>query len=505
MRHIDGRPWGRRAAVRCAVVALGLVAMLGSAGAAAATEPGGRILGTVTGSGLAVANTWVTLTPVDNRGDPTGAERRTVTDATGRYEFTTLATGPVKLQVRAPLGGTMVDTWWPRAFTFDSAGMFEVSTGSVRADIDLPVGGSAEGQVVDVRTGQPVAGARVTASIDGDRPSNSVGTPRPVAAPGAFLLGALPPVPLELSVSAPQDSPYLDIAAGRPGPGRSARIDGAVSTTGVTIGLRRAAVVTGTVRDDAGAPVVGADVRLVGCSPTCPGHASTDAAGRYRLAGITPGTGLDVVAQPAWGLLGPWYPSREASARITDLDLAEGEVIESVDLTLQRPAFLRLDVLGAGAVDPLRAIVRLTTTGRTYSQYFNDASAVRPGAPSGSGVTSTSAGASPTDPIELTVGPVPPGEYSVTIDLGVADPGYLPTRWVSDTGTPTTPTIRLAGGDANRALASLTSVATRDGKPIRGDAAPVTSEDAAPTGWPGLAQGFLARTGWATLLPSGER
>jgi hypothetical protein len=179
--------------------------------------------------------------------------------------------------------------------------------------------------------------------------------------------------------------------------------------------------------------------------------------------------------------------------------VAEGEVIESVDLTLQRPAFLRLDVLGADEVDPLRAIVRLTTTGRTYSQYFNDASAVRPRATSGSGVTSPSPGAAPTDPIQLTVGPVPPGEYSVSIDLGVADPGYLPTRWVSDNGTPTTPTIRLAAGDTNRARASLAHVATRDGKPIRSDAAPVATEDTAPTGWPGLAQGFLARTGWATL------
>jgi hypothetical protein len=208
-----------------------------------------------------------------------------------------------------------------------------------------------------------------------------------------------------------------------------------------------------------------------------------------------------VVAQPAWGLLGPWYPSRESTARITDLDVAEGEVIESVDFTLQRPAFLRLDVLGAGEVDSLRAIVRLTTTGRTYSQYFNDASAVRPRATSGSGDSDPSAGASPTDPIQLTVGPVPPGEYSVSIDVGVADPGYLPTRWVSDTGLPTTPTIRLVGGDANRAVAS---VATRGGQPLSSEASLVASEGPAPTGWPGLAQGFRAPPGWAALLPSGN-
>ncbi len=487
-------PWRRRAARRAAI-GLGVAALVGSAGTASATESGGRILGTVTGDGVAVANSWVILTALDGRGRPIGQQRRTVTDAAGRYEFSALATGPVKLQVRAPLGGTLVDTWWPRAFTFDSAEMLEVSTGVLRADIDLPAGGSAAGRVVDARTGEPVVGARVTATIAGDRPSGSVGTPRPVAEPGAFLLGALPPVPLELSVTVPQDSPYLGIVAGRPGP-RLVRIDGGTGTTGLSIGLLSAATITGTVRDDAGAPVVGADVRLVGCLPACPRHATTDVAGRYRLVGVSPGTGLSVVAQPAWGLLGPWYPSREASARTTELDVAEGDAIEVGDLTLQRPAFLRLDVLGAKEADPLRAIVRLTTTGRTYSQYFNNASAVRPAA-------GTPAGASPTEPIQLTVGPVPPGEYSVSIDLGVADPGYLPTRWVSDTGDPTTPTILLAGGDANRAVASLAAGATNGRRPARSQAAPVATEGPAPGEWPGLAQGFLAPTGGITL--PGER
>jgi len=387
-----------------------------------------------------------------------------------------------------------------------TAGVLEAADGSVRADIDLPEGGSAQGRVVDARTGEPVVGARVTAGIAGDRPSGSVGTPRPVMRPGGFWLGALPPVPLELSVSVPPDSPYLGIAAGRSGDRSSLRLDGAARSSDLTIGLLRAAAITGTVRDDAGTPVVGADIRLVGCRPACPRHATTDAAGRYRLEGVSPGTGLSAVAQPAWGLLGPWYPSRESTARVTDLEVAEGAVIGSVDFTLDRPAFLSFDVLGAGLLDPLRAIVRLTTTGRTYSQYFNGASAGRPPSTNGSGGTGDPAGGgSPMGPIQLTVGPVPPGEYSVSIDLGVADPGYLPTRWVSDTGTPSAPTIRLAAGEGNRAVASLASLAARDGRPVRADAAPVAAADPAPGGWPGLAQGFLAPTGWTGLLASGER
>lgn len=460
-------------------VILGLLALLGPAPTAAGDQPGGTLTGTITGNGAALANTWVTLTPVDSRGRPTGPAQRTVTGATGRYEFPALPTGPVKLQARAPLAGTLVDTFWPRAYTLDSAQVLEVTPGTLRADLDLPEGGSAQGQVVEARTGLPVVGARVTAAIEGD-PAR-VGTARAGTGPGRFWLGALPPVPVELSVWVPPGSPYLALVAGRSGIEPSVRLDGGASTTGLTIGLLRAAEITGTVRDDAGAPVVGAEVKLVGCLQACPAPARADAAGRYRLEGVAPGSRLSVVAQPAWGLLGPWYPSREATTRLTaDLDVGEGEVVESVDLTLARPAFLSLDVVGAGRVDPLRAIVRLTTTGRTYSQYFNDRS-----------VAGSPASGDSADSIRLVVGPVPPGEYSVSIDLGVADPGYLPSRWVSDSGTPSTPTIRLTAGEGNR---SVISFASGDGG---SDRAPAPAGSSLAPGWPGLALGFLDPTGWA--------
>lgn len=486
----------RRAAVGAL---LGLVAALGPASTATGDEPGGTVLGTVTGNGVALANTWVTLTPLDSRGRPTGRTQQTFTDATGRYEFPALPAGPVTLHARAPLSGTLVDTYWSKAYTLDGATPVEVSTGTVRADLDLPEGGSAQGQVVEVRTGLPVVGARVTATIAGDHSSGRVGSARPTTGPGRFSLGALPPVPVELSVSLPQDSPYLEFAAGRSVAERSVRLDGGASTTGLTIGLLRSAVITGSVRDDAGAPVVGADVRLVGCTSTCPPHASTDATGRYRLEGVAPGARLSVIAQPAWGLLGPWYPSREATARVTDLAVGEGEVVEPVDFTLTRPAFVSLDVLGADRVDPLRAIVRLTTTGRTYSQYFNDRSVAEP-PDSGDSVDVPDPGASrpPADSIQLIVGPVPPGEYSVSIDVGVADPGYLPSRWVSDSGTLSTPTIHLAAGEANRSVVSLAPGG--GGSDI---AVGPAGSHAAP-GWPGLSLGFLDPTGWTDPFAGDE-
>ncbi len=339
------------------VPALAILLVVGPGVTASGTEPTGSLSGTVTGDGTALANVWVTLTPVDSRGSAIRPAQRTATDASGRYTFPGLPEGAVKVQVKAPLLGELVDTYWPGAYSFGEAGVIEVATATTTANIDLPVGGSAQGQVVAAGTGQPLEGARVTALIASDPSSGNVGATLPGEGPGRFSLTGLPPVPLQLSVSLPPDSAYLAPSDDPSGAWEALRVDGGASTAELTIGLRRAAAITGTVRDDAGTPVAGADVRLMGCLPACPPHATTDALGRYRLGSVAPGTRLAVVAQPAWGLLGPWYPSREATARVPDLEVREGEVLDSVDLTLTRPAFVSLDVRGADLAEPVRAIV----------------------------------------------------------------------------------------------------------------------------------------------------
>lgn len=476
--------------------ALAWLLVLGLGATASGAEPTGSVSGTVTGDGTALANVWVTLTPVGSPGSAIGPAQRTATDTSGRYEFPGLPTGAVKVQVKAPLLGELVDTYWPAAHSFADADVIEVTSGTTTANIDLPVGGSARGQIVAAGTGEPVEGARVSATIASDPSSGNVGTALPGEGPGRFSLIGLPPVPLELSVSLPPGSAYLARSADRSGAPEALLVDGGATTTDLTISLRQAAEITGSVRDDAGTPVAGADVRLSGCLPACPPHATTDALGRYRLADVAPGNRLSVVAQPAWGLLGPWYPSREVTARVTDLEVAEGEVLDPVDLTLTRPAFVNLDVRGTDRSEPLRAIVQLTTTGRTYSQYFAGRAVSVPGNPGESGdeaypaATPLAAGS-----IRLKVGPVPPGEYSLGIRLGVADAGYLPTRWVTDSGTTSTPTIRLAPGQVNRSIVSLAHGGDVAGADV------VLSDPDPPGGWPGLAQGFLAPTSWPIHSP----
>ena len=185
----------------------------------------------------------------------------------------------------------------------------------------------------------------MSATIASDPSAGNVGAALPGEGPGRFSLTGLPPVPLHLRVALPPDNAYVASSADLSGASGALGIDGGASTTGLTITLRRAAAITGTVRDDAGTPVAGADVRLMGCLPACPPHATTDALGRYRLADV----------------------ARDS----------------------------------------------------------------------------------------------------------------LPTRWVTDSGIPSGPTIRLAPGEENRSVEAV-----------------MLAEPDPPSGWPGLAQGFLARPDW---------
>ncbi len=240
---VSARPFPR---ARLALLgpALAVLLFLGLGTTAHGAEPTGSLSGTVTGGGTTLANVWVTLSPVDSRGRATGPVQRTATDASGRYEFPGLPAGSVKVQVKAPLLGELVDTYWPRAYTFTGAGVIEVTAGRSTADIDLPVGGSVRGQVVDARTGMPIDGARVSASIADDASAGSLGAALPASGPGLFSLTGLPPVAMDLSVWLPPDSPYLAPAQDPSGPAGALRIDGGARTTGVTIGLRAAAEIT---------------------------------------------------------------------------------------------------------------------------------------------------------------------------------------------------------------------------------------------------------------------
>ena len=200
------RPTGLLAALLAPLVAIGM--LLGFTAPARASLIG-ELSGTVTGGGAALPNVWVTLTPVTEGGTAAGTPTRALTDESGRYEFPEVYDQNVKIHVRAPGLSRFVDTYYPDAHTFAHAEVVEISSSPITADIDLPQGGSVTGQVVDLDTGDPVAGARVTALVADAHAAGPLGTQQAVDAPGEFAITGLPPVEMKLRVRLPPGSPYL--------------------------------------------------------------------------------------------------------------------------------------------------------------------------------------------------------------------------------------------------------------------------------------------------------
>ena len=149
-----------------------------------------------------------------------------------------------------------------------------------RAELRLRPGGALEGVVVD-DTGAPVTSFTVgVESYSGAQTRSLRSTPpRKVDDPrGAFRMEKLAPGRYVLGAG----------AAGKP-PGRSDSIDvsGGVATTGVRIVLPLGGTVTGHVFDEHHAPLEGVDMRFDAVSSVIDSsaHATTDAAGQYRLDG----------------------------------------------------------------------------------------------------------------------------------------------------------------------------------------------------------------------------
>jgi hypothetical protein len=155
-----------------------------------------------------------------------------------------------------------------------------------------PATGLIAGRVVEGLSSRPVAGAIV--SLFGAGPG---ATPRAMTnANGYFVFRRLTKGSYALTASRPG---YVDGAPGRRRPGGTSApvdIEEGQRITDVVIPLWRHATISGTVTDEAGEPVIGAEVtafqrRLVGGSYRIGRRtvAKTDDRGIYRLASLEPG------------------------------------------------------------------------------------------------------------------------------------------------------------------------------------------------------------------------
>jgi hypothetical protein len=489
--------------VGCVVAAL---AVSGTPAPASATLIG-EVSGTVTGSGVPLPNVWVSFTPVTQDGDPSGNPKRTLTDDAGRYEFPEVYDQDIKIHVRAPLFGEFVDTYWPDAHTFNQAEILEISDWPVTADIDLPVGGSVSGRVVDIATGGAIPEAQVSAMITASPESGAIGFASRNQAPGTFAISGLPPVPLMLRVRLAAGSRYL--ASGPSERFEGVQVDGSATTSGVTVGLRRGAEIRGTVRDDAGMPVEGASIKVVGCMPNCPLIVSTDESGTYQIVGVSPGSRLGVVAWKGDQLVRQWYPGRSNASRAHDIALEPGDAIDNVDFALSRAAFMTVPVTGADSGDPLRgAIVLLVSSTDSFERHYALRSKEGPG--------------------RMRLGPLDPGSYTLSVMPGASNPDYaaidratspsLAPEGIIELGPevdvefavalPPAPGSRTSSEGAVRSAGTVGAASGEGGGSgtpgCRTAAAPDVGTGGTPTGWPGLAEGFLACPDWVSLpSPSG--
>ncbi|MGB7983362.1 MAG: carboxypeptidase-like regulatory domain-containing protein [Candidatus Nanopelagicales bacterium] len=469
-----------------AVLALVLVQLLLGTPPAAA-ELVGSVSGTVTARGAPLANAWVRLTPVTPTGDWAGQPAFTTTDSVGRYVFSDLYAFHVKIEVRAPAFSGLAGAYWPQAYSFASAQTLRVAGSGSSADIDLPVGSTISGRVVDAATGAPLAGL-VTAHVD-DRPgSQAVGTPGYAPKAGEFRIEGIPPVPVALHAEPPPGGNHLAQWYDGVGSHRVATMIESDRSAPVLIRLREGGQIEGTVRDETGSPVPGAIVTVIGCPDQCPLSTVVDRDGDFRLHAVPTGPGLRVFAAAgptgqAAGLLDGWYPEPDGIGA-GSFDLVTGQVQTGIDVPLITGAVLTGAVLDAGSGEPLAGVaVELVDPDnplRSYTSRAEGAHGVR-------------------------VGPVPPGRYAVVVVPGAGNRAYLPATWAASSGLAPDATITLDRALQAQFAVHLTRVSGArwdSGLPGAARGAVPRSPELADRRWPGLAVGFpAASTRWPTCPP----
>ncbi len=453
--------------------------------------------------------------PVTPTGDWAGRSARTTTDQDGRYEFGELYAFHVKIQVRAPSFSRLASTYWPDAYSFATAGTLRVAASGSTADVDLPVGGSISGRVVDARSGAPILGARVLAHVDAPPGWEPVGSAGLAPGPGQFVIDGVPPVPVALEARAGPGSNHLgQWYAGVGSFGAAQRVQ--PGTSGLVIALPEGGQVSGVVRDDLGGAVPGAAVTIVGCPGLCPMSTRADDSGAYRINGIPAGPGLRAYADAAAaGLLGGWYTAPGQSGDST-FDLGSGQELGDVDFALTAGALAFGRVLDAQTGEPISGVsVELVDVGDSLNSYVSqgvDGLGGRPPEPTadpmapspGAEPTATPSVAGPGHPprpsvpvADLVIGPVPPGEYSVIIYPGSDNADYVPVELAGSSGLDGPGLLDLARAERVEFTVSLARprMPRAAGAPTAraGPARQVGTQPEPPgsAGWPGLFGGFL--------------
>jgi sugar lactone lactonase YvrE len=278
-------------------VTAGVVSSLGTIRLAIATTTA-SLQGTVRDgtTGQPIAGATIAIS-----GGPT-----TTTDATGAYQLSGIIPGAVTISLSATGYQTVT-----LSATL-SAGVIVAFSPSLYAPGQGPTDAALKGKIVDRATGQPIANAAVAVG------SQSAAT----SATGDFSITPVPVGSASINVSA---AGYVSVTY-------TATLSAGVNDVGTLMLDKQAASVTisGHVSDStAGTAIGGATLQVVGTTLT----ATTDATGRYSIAGVT-------TTQFTLSVAAAGYQSKQAAVTLPTL------VDSTVDVTLDRVPVSGINIVG---------------------------------------------------------------------------------------------------------------------------------------------------------------
>ncbi|MYC82974.1 MAG: hypothetical protein F4X19_12910 [Acidobacteria bacterium] len=321
-----------------------------------AAEVSGRITDSDTGEGIPRA---VVRALAQDQGQPSA---QALTDRRGRY-LLDLLRGRYRIQVEVP-----DSNYLPRQYggsgDAEAGGFLHIPTfdSFIVLDLSLTMGGSIAGRVRD--EGEvPLAKATIRAESAVHRVSTATGED------GSYLLSELPPGEFLISAGT-RDQRYVSAYYPESSHREDARpvaVEQRRKLTGIDFVLQRAGAIRGRIRALKGMePLEGVRVfaEKQGDSPISR-VATSDSQGRYRLAGLSPGSYLLSAGppegderpgrqQPGW--LRQFYPQQFHRESAVALDLESGLTLSGIDFTLLQECWISGRVVTLGDEEPLEEV-----------------------------------------------------------------------------------------------------------------------------------------------------
>ena len=321
-----------------------------------AAEVSGRVTDSHTGEGIPQA---VVRALAQDQGQPSA---QAVTDQRGRY-LLDLLRGRYRIQVDVP-DSNYLSRQYGGSEDPEGVDILHIPTfdSFIVLDLSLTMGGSVSGRVRGVGEA-PLARVTIQAESADHRISTSTGED------GSYLLSRLPPGEFLISAGT-RDQRY--VPAYHPGASiredaRPVAVEQRRNLTGIDFVLQRAGAIQGRIRALKGTePLEG--VRVVaekeGSSPISR-VATSDSLGRYRLAGLSPGSYLLSAGpsegedrpggqQPSWLRL--FYPQQFQRESAVALDVESGLTLSDIDFTLMQECRISGRVVTLGDEEPLEEV-----------------------------------------------------------------------------------------------------------------------------------------------------